>query len=203
MACADVDMDIRDAEDTEYGLWAPDINMQIADDEGTRKEDSQKATILRRYQASHHVLVDGRGPMHSLLQKNTAVLGSLQIVSGIFSVGLGVIFAVSHDMTTSLFTLFRVALWTGTLFIFAGVVSTMLRKHPELLPVSLVINRAGIVAALAAVGVIITDLTGWDEENAQYLKMEVLELCMLGLQVLMAVVLCLWISKKKCATFVC
>nr|XP_057940511.1 uncharacterized protein si:ch211-269k10.4 [Doryrhamphus excisus] len=201
MACADVDMDICEEEEEMESLWMP--NMQISDDERPCKEHNRKLTILRQYQPSHHYLDDDSGAMHSLLQTNLAVLGTLQIVSGILSVGLGAIFAVNQDMAKSLFTLFRVALFTGTLFTFAGVVSAMLHKHPELLHVSLVIHRACIVAAFAAAGLIITDLTGWDEENVQYLKMEVLELCMLGLQVSIAVILCLRISKKKCAKFVC
>ncbi|XP_061919007.1 uncharacterized protein si:ch211-269k10.4 [Entelurus aequoreus] len=188
MACADFDMDIQEARTAGEDLRT---------DEGMCKGNSQKVSMLTTYQASHHVLEDDMGPMDSLLRKNTAVLASLQIVSGILSVGLGVILAVNLDMAKSLFTLFRVAHLTGTLYIIAGVVSAMLQKYPALLQVSLVINRGGVVVALVAVSIIITDLTGWNEAEAQYLKMEVLELCMLGLQILVSVVLCFWISKEK------
>ena len=40
---------------------------------------------------------------------------SLQMVSGILSVGLGIIFAATQTMGDSLFTLFRVSQLTGTL----------------------------------------------------------------------------------------
>ncbi|XP_061632808.1 uncharacterized protein si:ch211-269k10.4 [Phyllopteryx taeniolatus] len=170
MACADVKMDIQE------------------DDQG-QCQDAQKWPRMVRYQATKFG-EDQKGTL-------TSVLGSLQVVSGLLSVGIGLTFAVSLVMNQFLVTLFRVSHVTGTLFIIAGVVSSMLLRYPVLLTVSLTINRACIFVGLVAVGLISTDLMQWDQKYEQYFKMEVLELLMLGLQLLLTVILCLWISKEK------
>ncbi|XP_067367355.1 uncharacterized protein si:ch211-269k10.4 isoform X2 [Channa argus] len=175
MARADVDMDIQDAyEDPQQRL------------------DSIEP-MIRYYQASE-LVPDNKGPLHDLLQKQPAVLG---MVSGLLSVGVGILFAVSQEMYTSLCTLFRVSHLTGTLFILAGVVSNLLFKYPQLLPVSFGINCGCIFVSVIAACLISVDLAKWDERNAHYLKMEVLELCVLGLEVFLSAVLCFWFSKQK------
>ncbi|KAK2844486.1 hypothetical protein Q5P01_011145 [Channa striata] len=178
MACADVDMDIQSV------------------DEGPCRRDDREQPMMRYYQASE-LMPDERGPLHDLLQKQPAVLGSLQMVSGILSVGVGIIFAVSQGMDDSLFTMFRVSHLTGALFIVAGFVSNLLFKYPELLPVSFGINCGCMVVAAVAACLIGVDLAHWNTENDHYLRMEVLELCVLGLEVFLSAVLCFWFSKEK------
>ncbi|KAM7383577.1 hypothetical protein PAMP_003216 [Pampus punctatissimus] len=118
------------------------------------------------------------------------------MVSGLLSFGLGILFAATQDMKQSLFTLFRISQLTGVLFIFAGVLSNLLSKYPALLPVSLNINCGCIVTAAIAACMISIDLAQWNPENDLHLRMEVLELCVLGLEVLLSVILCVWYFKE-------
>ncbi|XP_061530913.1 uncharacterized protein si:ch211-269k10.4 [Phycodurus eques] len=166
-----------------------DVKMDIQEDDQCQCQDAQKWPRMVRYQATKFS-EDQNGTL-------TSVLGSLQVVSGLLSIGIGLTFAVSMVMNQFLVTLFRVSHVTGTLFIIAGVVSSMLLRYPVLLTVSVTINRACIIVALVAVALISTDLMQWDQNYEQYLKMEVLELLMLGLQLLLTIILCLWISKEK------
>ncbi|XP_034410134.1 uncharacterized protein si:ch211-269k10.4 [Cyclopterus lumpus] len=178
MACADVDMDIRGG------------------DEAPRRAAPREPPMMQHYQALE-VMPERKGPLHDLLQKQPAVLGSLQVVSGLFSVGVGILFAVTQEMQQSFLTLFRLSHLTGALFIIAGVVSNLLFKYPVLLPVSLVVNSGCIVIAAFSACLISVDLAHWSSENEQHLRMEVLELCVLGLEVSLSAILCFWFSKVK------
>ncbi|XP_045901715.1 uncharacterized protein si:ch211-269k10.4 [Micropterus dolomieu] len=178
MACADVDMDIHGT------------------DEELLRANRREPPMMRHYQALE-LLPDNKRPLHDLLQKQPAVLGSLQVVSGFLSVGVGIVFAVTQEMGESLFSLFRVSQLTGALFIVAGVVSNLLFKYPALLPVSLMVNCGCIIVAVVAACLISVDLAHWTQENDQHLRMEVLELCVLGLEVFLSAVLCFWFSKER------
>ncbi|KAI4811108.1 hypothetical protein KUCAC02_014028 [Chaenocephalus aceratus] len=177
MACADVDMDIDE-------------------NEGTPGRPPREPQMVRKYQALE-LLPDDKGPLHDLLQKKPGVLGSLQMVSGLLSVGVGIVFAVTQEMQGSLINLFRLSHLTGALFIIAGVVSNMIFKYPELLPVSLMVNSGCIIVAVVSAGLISVDLALWRIEQDMHLRMEVLELCVLALEVLLSTILCIWFSKEK------
>ncbi|TDH11942.1 hypothetical protein EPR50_G00065560 [Perca flavescens] len=178
MACADIDMDIDEA------------------DVAPRRAGLREPPLVRHYQATE-LVPDNKGPLHDLLQKQPAVLGSLQIVSGLLSVGVGILFAVTQEMKHSLFTLFRVSQLTGALFIIAGIVSNLLFKYPVLLPVSLVVNCGCIIVAVVSACLISVDLSQWSKENEQHLRMELLELLVLGLEVFLSTILCFWFAKEK------
>ncbi|XP_073341877.1 uncharacterized protein [Pagrus major] len=178
MACADVDMDIQ------------------GDDEGPNTSSPRTPPRLQHYQATE-LLPDDKGPLHDLLRKQPDVLGSLQMVSGILSVGVGIIFAATQEMKDSLFALFRVSQLTGTLFIFAGFTSNLLFKYPGLLPVSLKVNCGCIIVAVVAACLISVDLAHWTEQQDQQWRMELLELCVLGLEIILSVILCFWFFKEK------
>lgn len=177
MACADIDMNIQRAEE----------------ESGTV---NQTKALIRFYQASE-LLPDVKGPLHELLQKQPAVLGSLQMVSGLLSVGVGITFAVTQEMTQSLFTLFRLSPLTGSLFLIAGLVSNLLFRYPKLLPVCLMVNCGCIVVAAVAVCLISIDLAHWNPENEHHLRIEMMELCVLGLEILLSVILCFWFCKER------
>ncbi|XP_041797472.1 uncharacterized protein si:ch211-269k10.4 isoform X2 [Chelmon rostratus] len=178
MACADADMDIHVTDEDSHGArWREPLR-------------------IRCYQASEFV-PDDKGQLHDLFQKQPAVLGSLQVVSGLLSFGLGIVFAVTQEMKHSLFTLFRVSHVTGALFIIAGVVSNILFKFPALLPVSLVVNWGCIIVAVVAACLISVDLAHWTQENDEPLRMELLELCVLGFKVSLSAILCFWFSKNN------
>ncbi|KAM6936495.1 uncharacterized protein PEZ65_006589 isoform 1-T2 [Lycodopsis pacificus] len=178
MACADVDMDIH------------------GDDQAPGRARQREPPTMLHYKASE-LMPDYKGPLHDLLQKQPAVLGSLQMVSGVLSVGVGILFAVTQEMQQSLFTLFRLSHLTGALFFIAGVVSNLLFKYPELLPVSLMVNCGCIIVAVVSACLISVDLAYWSPENDQHLRIEVLELCVLGLEVFLSAILCFWFSKEK------
>lgn len=180
MACADVDMDIHE------------------DGDPHRRSGQRDPLIIRQYQATE-MMPDKEGPLYDLLQKQPAVLGSLQMISGFLSVGVGILFSVTQDMKQSLFTLFRLSQMTGALFFFAGLVSNLLFKYPALLSASLAINYGCIVVAVVAACLISIDLADWNPENNEHLKMEVLELCVLGLEVFLSAILCFWFAKERSA----
>lgn len=176
MACANVELDI-DAVDEEL-LRA-----------------RRRETVTHCYKATEQV-PKNKPPLHNLMRKQPAVLGSVQVVSGLLSVGVGLIFAVTQDMSQSLFSLFRVSQLTGALFIVSGLVSNALFRHPELLPVSFAINCGCICVSAVAAPLIIVDLRQWEPDN-EFLKMELFELCILGLESCLSVILCFWFFKEK------
>ncbi|XP_033496914.1 uncharacterized protein LOC117266076 [Epinephelus lanceolatus] len=178
MACADVDMSIH------------------GDDDQPRKAAHREPLLVQHYQALE-LVPDDKGPLHDLLQKQPAVLGSLQMVSGLFSFAVGILFAVTQEMTQSLFTLFRVSLLSGALYIIAGCVSNLLFRYPELLPISFGVNCGCIVVAVVSSCLISVDLADWSLKNDQHLRMEVLELCVLGLEIFLSAVLCFWFAKER------
>ncbi|XP_069393223.1 uncharacterized protein [Paralichthys olivaceus] len=177
MACADVNMDIQGA------------------DEESIRMNRRELPLVQQYQAAE-LLPEAKGPLHNLLQKQPAVLGSLQMVSGLLSVGVGIFFAVTQNMDDSLFTMFRVSHLTGVLFITAGIVSNLLFKYPQLLPLSFGINCGCIIVTMAAACLIAVDLAQWNEGHVQHLMIEVLALCVMGLEVFLSAILCFFFSKE-------
>ncbi|XP_077432344.1 uncharacterized protein LOC144058028 [Vanacampus margaritifer] len=174
-----------------------DVKMEIQEDDQGLCKDVEKLPRVVRYQATM-VGEDETRALHGLLQIQTSVVGSLQVVSGLPSVGIGLTRAVSLTMNESLVTLFRVSHLTGMLFIIAGIVSSMLIRYPVLITVSLGINRACIVLALVAMGLITTDLTQWAPEQKHFpFTLGLVEVGILGLQLLLSVILCAQISKVK------
>ncbi|CAN9514291.1 unnamed protein product [Ophioblennius macclurei] len=172
-----------------------EVDMDIQVEDEFQHAGPREAPVLRYYQASE-MLPDRRGPLHKLMEKQPAVLGSLQIVSGILSVGVGILFALTSEMGKSLFTLFRVSQMTGVLFIGSGLVSNLLFKYPVLLNVSLVANCSSMVVAAIGACLICVDLSH-PQEHKELFKMEVLGLCVLGFEVFLSAILCFWFSKEK------
>ncbi|XP_057689824.1 uncharacterized protein si:ch211-269k10.4 [Corythoichthys intestinalis] len=166
MACSDVKLEIQDEQDL--------------------CRDIDKCPQVVRYQVTRF-LKDERHAVPDHI--HIAVLGSLQVVGGLLSVGIGLTFAVNLAMDQLLVMLFRVSHFTGILFIVAGVVSFMLVRYPGLLPVSLVINRGCIVIGLVAVSLTVVDFSQGKYKDDQNFKIHVLELCMLGLQLILTVTL--------------
>ncbi|XP_033836959.1 uncharacterized protein si:ch211-269k10.4 [Periophthalmus magnuspinnatus] len=153
MAHADVDLSIDTME--ELPLRS-----------GVRKRETE---ITKQYQATD-LLPNTKPPLHDLLQKQPAVFGSLQVVSGILSVGVGILFAVTQHIGSSFCSLFRVSQLTGTLFIIAGLVSNMLFKYPELLLISLMVNCGCLLVAVVAASLIIVDLSFSKLADEEYFK---------------------------------
>ncbi|XP_038125389.1 uncharacterized protein si:ch211-269k10.4 [Cyprinodon tularosa] len=181
MASADVDLDIHEE----------DIPLQPG-----RRQAPAPPSLIRYYQASE-MLPEKKGELHNLLQKQPAVLGSLQLMSGILSVAMGILCAATHDIHDTYFILFRVPLLTGILFVIVGLISNLLFKYPLLLNVSFAVNLGCIVVALFGAILTSVDLAQWQLGDDPFFKIEVLGLCVLGLEVLLSVVLCYWLFKEK------
>lgn len=178
MACADADMRITGDE---QDLW---------------QAGRSEKPIMKYYQAAE-MLPSKKGPMDELLQKQPAVLGSLQVVSGVLSLGVGIIFAVTQGMSKSLCGLFRVSYVNGILFICAGLVSNFLFMNPGLVSVSLALNIGCIALAVVAAIFIIADLALWNPANYHHLQIEIVELIVLLVGASLSAVLCFWFSKSK------
>lgn len=189
--------------------WTSDRNTQrakrghrlMADAQATEQEPSRGHTrghLWAYYQPSD---VSAEEPLQELLQEplqlQPAVLGVLQMVTGVFSVGVGLLFAATQEMTTSLLTMFRVPHLTGMMFFSAGVSTNLLFKYPQLLPVALMMNCGCIVVAGAAACLVSIDLSHWNRQNQQHLKMEALQLGLLGVEVSLSTALCVLLLKKK------
>ncbi|XP_077577439.1 uncharacterized protein LOC144199575 [Stigmatopora nigra] len=126
-----------------------------------------------------------------------ALLGCLQVFSGLLSVGIGFMLAISLEMKHSLVLLFRVSHFTGMLFIVAGVVSFVQLRFSRLLPVLIGINRGCIVIGLVAVLLTVIDFAYGCCEDEENLKIEALELSMLGLQLILTVTLTVILCLEK------
>lgn len=155
----------------------------------------REAAVTQQYQAME-LLPCSKPPLHELLQKQPAVLGSVQVVSGLLSVGIGIVFAATQDISVSLFSLFRLSQLTGMLFIFAGIASNLLFTYPELLSASLMANCGCLCVTFVAAPMIIVDLAEWNPNN-EFLRMEMLVLCVLLLESSLSAVLCFWFTKEK------
>ncbi|XP_034144547.1 uncharacterized protein si:ch211-269k10.4 [Esox lucius] len=182
MACADIPMDIQQPDE--------------ADHDYEDNADDKRKPLIKYYQPTE-LMPPRKGPLHDLLLKQPAVLGSLQMVSGLLSVGLGFLFATTHEPTHSLLTLLRVAPVTGILFFIAGLLSNLLFKYPGLLPVCLLVNIGSMVGAFIGGVLIVVDLAFWNPAVEAHLKLEILVLCVLLEEVAASAILSFWIHKKK------
>ncbi|XP_043116023.1 uncharacterized protein si:ch211-269k10.4 isoform X2 [Puntigrus tetrazona] len=139
MAKADIEMDIQRHEDSAGGRL---------DDEGP---------LIKYYRASE-VLPGPVPALQKLLRKGPATCAAVQSSSGILSFGIGVVFAASFGINLNLLTVFRVPILTGITFVFAGVLSNLLYKHPELLQTCLVANIVCLLVSGVGSILLIVDL---------------------------------------------
>ncbi|XP_055759068.1 uncharacterized protein si:ch211-269k10.4 [Salvelinus fontinalis] len=186
MACADIPMDILGPE---------------AEEEEYKEAGDQRGEPLIKYYQATELMPAPKGPLHDLLLKQPAVLGSLQMTSGLLSVAVGLVFAATREARHSLLTMFRVAPFTGLLFFIAGLLSNLLFKFPRLLPVCLCVNIGSMVVAGVG-GVLICvdlgmDMPSWDSNVQHHIKLEVLMLCVLVMEVTLSAVLSFWIRGVK------
>ncbi|XP_046900172.1 B-lymphocyte antigen CD20 isoform X2 [Hypomesus transpacificus] len=175
MACADIPMDILGEQNDNRG--------------------DQKGPVIQHYKPTKLVPCS-KGPLHDLLQKQPAVLGSLQLINGLMSFGVGVLFAVTQGVTQSLLALFRVPLLTGSLFLISGLLSNLLFKFPRLLPVCMFANIGSLTVAAVGCVLICTDFFV-SALQGEFLKMEVLMLCVLVMEIIISAVLTKWIYVEQ------
>ncbi|CAL8247112.1 unnamed protein product [Lota lota] len=178
MACADIPMGIQRVP------------------EKTDTED-QVAPLIKYYQPQGPLPTD-KGSLHDLLQKQPAVLGSLQMVNGLISVAMEIVLAITVEMTESLYVLLRISFLTGPFFFGAGLLTNLLCKNPRLLPVCYFLNLAGVVMATLEVVIISVDLTSWGQvQQNKHLMLELMEICVMGLNLFLSLVLCVCIRSER------
>ncbi|XP_041726738.1 uncharacterized protein si:ch211-269k10.4 [Coregonus clupeaformis] len=192
MACADIPMDILGPE------AEAEAEAEAEEQEYEEAGDQRGEALIKYYQAAE-LMPAPKGPLHDLLLKQPAVLGSLQMMCGLLSVAVGVVFAATREASLSLLTMFRVAPFTGLLFFIAGLLSNLLFKFPRLLPVCLCVNIGCMVVAVVGGLLICVDLaiTSWNPNVDHHLKLEMLMLCVLVLEVTLSAVLSFWIRGMK------
>ncbi|XP_061572689.1 uncharacterized protein si:ch211-269k10.4 [Cololabis saira] len=184
MACADIDMNIHS-----------DGEPQRRDRREAPPPPTPVPSVVYCYKPDE-LVPEKKGPLHKLLQKEPAVLGAFQIMSGLFSIGVGILSAATHRIDFCLFTMFRLSQLTGVLFLGAGVLSNLLFKFPALVTASLAVNCGCIVVGSIAAIMIAVDLSDWSQEKNDFLKMELMELCVLVLEMVFSGILCCLFSKK-------
>lgn len=176
MARADIEMDIQRHEDPAGGRHG---------DEGP---------LIKYYRASE--VVPGPVPaLQRLLRKGPATCAAIQSSSGILSLGIGIVFAVSFGIGDYLLTLFRVPIITGIMFVFAGILSNLLYKHPELLQSCFIANIVCLV--VSGIGAILLIVDIQPGGNMIQDKMEVLVLCVTLMDMIIAAVLIYWFYREK------
>ncbi|XP_036071719.1 uncharacterized protein si:ch211-269k10.4 [Oryzias melastigma] len=179
MACADVDMDIQvDQEPSGAG----------------RREAPPPPDLAQYYQAT--AMVKDEGQRRAMKQKHS-VYGSMQIATGLFSIAVGILSAVTKEITYSYMTMFRLSYLTGVLFLFVGVTSNMLHKFPALRSMVIMANLGSIAVAIIAVCLISVDLAYGRFYYDLYMRMELLELLVLCFEVFLSAALCYCFSKQK------
>ncbi|RXN27535.1 B-lymphocyte antigen CD20 [Labeo rohita] len=176
MAKANIEMDIQSHEDSAGGRHG---------DEGP---------LIKYYRASE-VLPGPVPALNKLLMKGPATCAAIQASSGILSFGIGVVFAASFVIEWNLLTLLRVPIITGIMFVFAGILSNLLYRHPELLQTCFVANIVCLVVSVIGVILLIVDLQPGG--NTIQNKMEVLVLCVTLMDMIIASVLIYWFYREK------
>ncbi|TWW79296.1 hypothetical protein D4764_10G0003260 [Takifugu flavidus] len=178
MACADVDMDIHGTEEPS----------------GADCNQAPGGWCFRPLEMTP----ESKRSLHDVLQKHPGVFGSLQVMSGLVSFGLGITFAVSLQMEYSLGTIFRVSHLSGIILIFAGSISSLWFKCRQLFQVLLVVNCGCMIVATIAMSLIIVDLTGRQQprEN-ELIRLELLEVCILLVTIILSGILAVSFFKQK------
>ncbi|XP_055067588.2 uncharacterized protein [Misgurnus anguillicaudatus] len=165
-----------------------DIAMDI------QHHDTDSQPLVKHYRASEPL--PGVVPvLHSFLQKGPASWAAVQASSGILSFCIGAVFAASFNIGQFLLTLFRVPILTGILFMFTGILSNLLYKHPDLLQTCFCANIGCLF--FSAIGVILLSVDLTNSQNPIQFKMEVLVLCVTLMDLIIASLLIFFIYKEK------
>ncbi|KAI5092458.1 hypothetical protein C0J45_18089 [Silurus meridionalis] len=186
MACANFAMDV------------------IEGSSGRRDGEGDEGLLIKHYRVSE-LIPSPKLPLHRLLKREPAVWAAVQISSGVLSVGIGVMFAASFGIADLLLTLFRVPIVSGVLFLFTGVLSMLLYRHPTLLQMCFQANIFCLAMAMLGAVLLCVDLGGKkthvksnDESGSElYHQVESLVLCVTLLDMLISFVLVLLICAEK------
>lgn len=178
--------------------------MDVMEDHSERRERrDDEGPLIKHYRVSE-LIPAPELPLHHLLKREPAVWAAVQISSGILSIGLGVMFAVSFPINHLLLILFRVPIITGILFLTAGSFSMLLYRHPTILQMCFHSNIFCLVVAAIGAVLLCVDLPknnvdsearnpGRELEH----EVEILVLCVTLLDMLVSIVLIFFINAER------
>ncbi|KAL7840362.1 hypothetical protein AOLI_G00256850 [Acnodon oligacanthus] len=162
-----------------------------------RLTDEDDSHPLIKYYKATTLIPDKQPPLHQLLDRQPAAWASVQVTSGILSLGLGVVFAVAFGIDKFLLTLFRVPLLTGTMFLVAGFLSNLLYKHPGLLQVCFYSNILCLAVATVGAVLLCVDLAEPQPDKLHF-QVEIVVLCVTLLDMVVSAVLIAFMHAEKC-----
>lgn len=169
--------------------------MDVMEDHSARRGHREdEGPLIKHYRVSE-LIPAPELPLHQLLKREPAVWAAVQISSGVLSIGLGVMFAVSFPINHLFLILFRVPIITGILFLIAGLFSMLLYRHPTILQMCFHSNIFCLVVAAIGAVLLCVDLVG-KEKNLEH-QVEILVLCVTLLDMLVSTVLILLINAEK------
>ncbi|XP_053467073.1 uncharacterized protein si:ch211-269k10.4 isoform X2 [Ictalurus furcatus] len=180
------------------------LSMDVMEDHSERRgHRDDEGPLIKHYRVSE-LIPAPELPLHQLLKREPAVWAAVQISSGVLSVGLGVMFAVSFPINHLLLILFRVPIITGILFLTAGFFSMLLYRHPAILQMCFHSNIFCLVVAALGAVLLCVDLAKHNaipdnekqEKKLQH-EVEALVLCVTLLDMLVSTVLIFLINAEK------
>ncbi|KAL2083844.1 hypothetical protein ACEWY4_019362 [Coilia grayii] len=172
-------------------MAAAKVSMAITEHEGAEQE---RKPLVRHYQAQE-LLPTRRPLLHPLLDKH---ISAWAVVSGIMSIGLGVVFATTAEFNSFLLIVFRVPFFNGALLCIAGLLSNLLYKEPRLLPVCFRANLACLASAVVGAAIMCVDLAMVTQPHTHsHKKTEVLVLVVTVVQMILSGLLIFWIHKEQ------
>ncbi|XP_072572058.1 uncharacterized protein [Paramormyrops kingsleyae] len=128
-------------------------------------EESEATEPLFKQYKANEVLEIKKPRLHNLLEKQPMSMGAFQTICGITIFGLGIVTATSQVVTLGI--LLRVAILTGILFFFSGLLSFLLYKFPAFLQVSYVVNIGSFLVAGIGVILLSVDIYFWNSRQGE------------------------------------
>ncbi|XP_017308508.1 uncharacterized protein si:ch211-269k10.4 [Ictalurus punctatus] len=180
------------------------LSMDVMEDHSARRGHREdEGPLIKHYRVSE-LIPAPELPLHQLLKREPAVWAAVQISSGVLSIGLGVMFAVSFPINHLFLILFRVPIITGILFLIAGLFSMLLYRHPTILQMCFHSNIFCLVVAAIGAVLLCVDLAEYNairdpvkQEKKLEHEVEILVLCVTLLDMLVSTVLILLINAEK------
>ncbi|KAM9436249.1 uncharacterized protein Hap1MRO34_000751 [Clarias gariepinus] len=177
----------------------------IEDQSGKRGQEGDEGPLIKHYRVSE-LIPAPELPLHKLLKKEPAVWASVQVCSGVLSLGIGVMFAASFKIEDFFLTLFRVPIVTGIMFLVAGTLSMLLYRHPALLQICFHSNIFCLCLSMIGAVLLSVDIGGTkpnsnpptpESLSSQARQVEIMVLCVTVLDMMVSIVLVLLIHAEK------
>ncbi|KAK3541352.1 hypothetical protein QTP86_023085 [Hemibagrus guttatus] len=171
--------------------------MDVIDDHSARRgAQGDEGPLIKHYRVAE-LIPAPELPLHQLLKKEPAIWAGMQISSGVFSIGLGIVFAVSLEIDDLLLTLFRVPIISGILFLVSGFFSIMLYRNPGLLQMCFHSNVLCLFTAVIGFVLLCVDLSKGTLLDWIPHQVELLVLCVTLSDMIISTILIFLINAEK------